>query len=60
MWFGITFGKAGRSEHPDHGTLRAPWRVYNIGSNRPVNLMCYIGALENALGKQANKEFLPI
>jgi UDP-glucuronate 4-epimerase len=47
-------------DHPDPGTSRAPWRVYNIGNNRPVNLMDYIGALENALGKKANKEFLPI
>ncbi len=45
---------------PDPGTSAAPWRVYNIGNNRPVNLMDYIGALENALGKKANKEFLPI
>jgi len=48
------------SDHPDPGTSTAPWRVYNIGNNRPVNLMDYICALENALGKEANKEFLPI
>lgn len=48
------------SENPDPGTSNAPWRLYNIGSNRPVNLMEYIAALENALGKEANKEFLPI
>ena len=48
------------SDHPDPGTSTAPWRVYNIGNNRPVNLMDYIGALESALGKEANKEFLPI
>ena len=48
------------SENPDPGTSKAPWRLYNIGSNRPVNLMEYIAALENALGKEANKEFLPI
>lgn len=48
------------SDHPDPGTSKAPWRVYNIGNNRPVNLMDYIGALEKALGKEANKEFLPI
>jgi UDP-glucuronate 4-epimerase len=46
-------------DNPDPGTSSAPWRVYNIGNNRPVNLMSYIGALENALGKEANKEFLP-
>lgn len=48
------------SDNPDPGTSKAPWRLYNIGNNRPVNLMDYIGALEKALGKEANKEFLPI
>ncbi len=48
------------SNNPDPGTSKAPWRVYNIGNNSPVNLMDYIGALESALGKQAQKEFLPM
>lgn len=48
------------SDTTDPGTSKAPWRVYNIGNNCPVNLMDYIGALENALGKEANKGFLPI
>lgn len=48
------------SDKPDPGTSKAPWRVYNIGNNCPVNLMDYIAALENALGKEAKKEFLPI
>jgi UDP-glucuronate 4-epimerase len=48
------------SDNPDPGTSKAPWRVYNIGNNRPVNLMNYIGSLERALGKEANKEFLPL
>ena len=48
------------SDNPDPGTSKAPWRVYNIGNNRPVKLMDYIGALENALGKVANIEFLPL
>ena len=47
-------------EDPDPGSSKAPWRLYNIGNNRPTNLMSYIGALENALGKKANKEFLPL
>lgn len=46
--------------HPDPGTSQAPWRVYNIGNNRPVNLMDYIIALEQALGKTAKKELLPL
>ena len=45
---------------PDPGTSLAPWRVYNIGHNHPVDLMDYIAALEAALGKQANIEFLPL
>jgi UDP-glucuronate 4-epimerase len=48
------------SDKPDSATSTAPWRVYNIGNNNPVNLMDYISALEEALGKEAKKEFLPI
>lgn len=47
-------------EQPDAGTSRAPWRVYNIGNNRPVDLMAYVGALEKALGRTAEKTFLPL
>ena len=43
------------SEQPDPGTSLAPWRVYNIGNNSPVELMDYISAIENALGIQAEK-----
>ena len=46
--------------HPDPGSSSAPWRVYNIGNNRPVNLLDYIAALEKALGKKAQKEFRPL
>jgi len=45
---------------PDSGTSKAPWRVYNIGNNNPVELMDYIAALEQALGKTAEKEMLPL
>ncbi len=45
---------------PDPGTSKAPWRVYNIGNSRPVELMDYIGALEKALGKKAEMELLPL
>ena len=48
------------SDKPDSATSSAPWRVYNIGNNNPVNLMDYISALEDSLGKEAKKEFLPI
>jgi len=47
-------------DQPDSGTSKAPWRVYNIGNNNPVDLMDYIEALEKALGKTAKKEFLPL
>jgi UDP-glucuronate 4-epimerase len=45
---------------PDPGSSSAPWRVYNIGNNKPVELMEYIKAIENALGIEANKELLPL
>jgi UDP-glucuronate 4-epimerase len=48
------------SYQPDPGTSKAPWRVYNIGNNSPVELMDYIAALENALGKKAEIELLPL
>ena len=47
-------------DQPDPATSRAPWRVYNIGNNSPVELMDYIAALEKALGKEAEKELLPL
>ena len=47
-------------DQPDSGTSIAPWRVYNIGNNNPVNLMDYIETLEKALGKTAKNEFLPL
>jgi UDP-glucuronate 4-epimerase len=45
---------------PDPGTSAAPWRVYNIGNNKPVELLDYIGAIEKALGKKAEMELLPL
>jgi UDP-glucuronate 4-epimerase len=45
---------------PDPGTSRAPWRVYNIGNQQPVELMDYIGAVEKYLGKKAEKNLLPL
>lgn len=46
--------------NPDAGTSMAPWRVYNIGNNSPVELMDYIAALEKALGKKAEMDMLPL
>ena len=48
------------SNLPDPGTSLAPWRIYNIGNNSPVELMDYISAIEKALGKTATKELLPL
>lgn len=45
---------------PDSGSSKAPWRVYNIGAQTPVQLMDYIETLEDALGKTAEKELLPL
>ena len=45
---------------PDPGTSRAPYRLYNIGAHRPVELMRFIEVLEECLGRQAEKNFLPM
>lgn len=45
---------------PDPGSSAAPWRVYNIGNNSPVELSDFIGAIEKALGKKAEMDLLPL
>ena len=45
---------------PDPGTSAAPYRLYNIGNNQPVELMDFIACIEKAVGKKANKNFLPM
>ncbi|MCX7816983.1 MAG: NAD-dependent epimerase [Syntrophales bacterium] len=45
---------------PDPATSNAPYRIYNIGSSKPVDLMEFIERLEEALGKKAKKNFLPL
>ena len=45
---------------PDPGSSNAPWRIYNIGNNSPVELMDYIAALETALGRKAEIDMLPL
>jgi len=45
---------------PDPATSGAPYRVYNIGNSRPVELLHYIEVLEQCLGKKATLEFLPM
>ena len=46
--------------NPDPGTSTAPYRLYNIGNNNPVELSEFIDAIEQALGKQARRELLPM
>ena len=47
-------------DKPDPGTSPAPYRIYNIGNNNTVQLMDFITAIEDALGKKARKNFLPL
>jgi len=47
-------------ENPDPGTSYAPYRVYNIGNNEPVELMRFIEVMEDALGKKAEKVMMPM
>ena len=48
------------SDAPDPATSRAPYRLYNIGSHRPVELMRYIEVLEDCLGRKAIRNLLPM
>ncbi|MEX2123402.1 MAG: NAD-dependent epimerase [Woeseia sp.] len=48
------------SDVPDPGTSKAPYRLYNIGNQRPVELMRYIEVIEECLGKKAEKNLLPM
>lgn len=51
---------AWRGETPDPGTSRAPYRIYNIGNNQPVELMDVIATIERELGRTAVKNMLPM
>ena len=55
-----TSDPAWSSDHPDSATSYAPYRLYNIGNNHPVELMRFIEVLEQCLGKEAQKNFLPL
>lgn len=48
------------SDDPDPGSSSAPWRVYNIGNHTPVELMRLIEILEEALGREAKRNFMPM
>jgi UDP-glucuronate 4-epimerase len=45
---------------PDPATSSAPYKIYNIGNNRPVELLRYIEVLEQCLGKKAQMDLLPM
>ncbi len=47
-------------DRPDPGTSYAPYRIYNIGNNSPVELLTFIETIEKCLGKTAEKNFLPL
>jgi UDP-glucuronate 4-epimerase len=47
-------------DHPDSASSTGPYRLYNIGSNQPIELMRYIEALEKSLGKKAELNMLPL
>jgi UDP-glucuronate 4-epimerase len=48
------------SNHPDTASSKAPWCIYNIGNNQPIQLLDYIKSLEKVLAKKANINFLPL
>lgn len=48
------------TDEPDPGSSYAPYKVYNIGNHQPVELMTFIKTIENALGQEARKNFLPM
>jgi UDP-glucuronate 4-epimerase len=47
-------------DQPDPATSKAPWKVYNIGNNQPIELMRYIEVIEECLGTKAEKNMLPM
>ena len=55
-----TANAAWNGDEPDPGTSKAPYRLYNIGNNQPVELMRYIECIEQCLGRKAQKNLLPL
>jgi UDP-glucuronate 4-epimerase len=47
-------------DNPDPGSSRSPYRIYNIGNNKPIKLMRFIEVIEECLGRKADKNFLPM
>jgi len=52
--------RAWSGEAPDPATSRAPWHVYNIGNNRPVEVLEVVRLIEQAIGRTAMAELLPM
>ena len=52
--------EAWNSDAPDPSSSAAPYKVYNIGNNQPVELLHFIDVLEQAIGRQATKNMMPI
>ena len=48
------------ANNPDPATSNVPFRVFNIGNNNPVELMAFVEAIEDAVGKKAEKNFMPL
>jgi UDP-glucuronate 4-epimerase len=55
-----TANDAWNSATPDPGTSAAPYRLYNIGNQQPIELMRYIEVIEDCLGRKAEKNLLPL
>jgi UDP-glucuronate 4-epimerase len=53
-------GYPGLGGIPDPGSSSAPWRIYNVGNNKPQELLRVLDLLEQELGRKANKEMLPM
>ena len=49
-----------KADSPDPATSCAPYRLYNIGNSHPVRLMDFIEAIEEAIGRKAKKNFMPM
>jgi UDP-glucuronate 4-epimerase len=55
----LVFDSPPKSNNPENGT-KAPYKIYNIGSASPYNLIDYIAEIEHALNKKAIKNLLPL
>jgi UDP-glucuronate 4-epimerase len=55
-----TANRAWNSSEPDPASSNAPYRIYNIGNEQPVELLRYIEVLERCLGRKAKMEMLPL